>query len=482
MKASVFGAALRALGSRRLAVWLLVTICVYGGLATLIPQGGPSVPAVARWTRAYPFAEGLVGALGLHGAFGNPVFVAIMALLALSTTVCAAGRTTRAVSLWRGWGAVSPAAISRVRDHPQATMPVRSSAHAVAGGEPGADALDRVVAGLGRLGLSARRESDLVVGTKGRLGLLGSPLFHWSLALLIVVIGLGRLTRSEGLIRVAEGSSVIDQAAAYSWVEQGPLFGSHTRLRIAVKDVNLDYRSGGLDRGPAPLISLLSGDRSLATQRVYSNNPLRFGRLTVHMAGYGPAATIIAKGSDGAEIGRTDVFMQPSSASPSGVLPARFSLVTRGGAASVDVTVSVLVPRGVRRSTPTPLRERQVVLTSASPLLRGARVVLQNGETVTLTDGTGIEFAAPRYYADLTVVEDWSVIPIYVLFWAAAIGGGLSLLFPRQLAVVALSERAGALRLTACARRSGGSSVFLARVKETVADASQAAPTESEGQ
>lgn len=64
----------------------------------------------------------------------------------------------------------------------------------------------------------------LVAGWAGRIGLIGSPLFHWSLVGLFVAVVLGQATMSTGLIGVPEGRSVAEEADQYGTLEKGPSF------------------------------------------------------------------------------------------------------------------------------------------------------------------------------------------------------------------------------------------------------------------
>jgi cytochrome c biogenesis protein ResB len=464
-------AALGLLRSRRFATWLLGGVCAYMGLAALVPQGAGA--EVTAWARSNPLAERVALALGLHHAFVLPLFLGAVALLAMSTAACAWERSGRASAAWRRWGLVSDSSLDRLRTQPRLVVPTFDDRTARAS-DDGSAALDRAETGLRRIGLRVRREPDVLVGTAGRLGLLGSPLFHWSLVLLIVVVAAGRLTRFEGFIQLAEGSSVVDSRAAYRQPQQAPLFPGHTGLRIALENLALHYPVNGLDRGPAPLVAIHDGGRLLARQRVYPNHALQYGRLTIFMGeDSGPAATFVFRGADGVERGRATAAFEKDALAPDRPRSAQIGFAGRLGAPDTRITVTQLSRGSGAGSAPTPVKDRRVVLTSDSPLLPGGRAVLRTGQSARLADGSTIQFLAPRYYAVLSVVDDWSVPWIYALLGLALLGMALSAAWPTRTALVLVSRDEGAVTLHAAATQAGGSAPLLARVREALGSAAR---------
>jgi cytochrome c biogenesis protein ResB len=224
----------RVLRSRRLALWLILVLIAYAILGTLVPQasvgGGASV---AAWQAAHPVLALLTRLLGLHQAYSSPLFLGIIVVLACSTAACALERTAVSWRAMRRAGTISEGMLRRLRERPKLAFPVSGDS---------ADVLADVEGGLRRLHLRSRRGPKLLEASGGRFGLLGSPVFHVMLALLFVVIALGRLTRAEGFIGVPLDSSMRDTKASYGRLTEGPLYLGHTGYRIAASDLIFDYK------------------------------------------------------------------------------------------------------------------------------------------------------------------------------------------------------------------------------------------------
>ena len=106
---------------------------------------------------------------------------------------------------------------------------------------------------------------DTLAAMKGRYGPLGSPLFHWSLTALFVVVALGNLTRSEGLMGVPVGGQLPNHAEEYGRLERGPLYPDrYAGLFIEVPAMASGQVRDGVTIGSIPRVRLLSGGTAVA--------------------------------------------------------------------------------------------------------------------------------------------------------------------------------------------------------------------------
>ena len=206
----------RFLESARLATWLLVIVGVWSVVASFVPQGRPSEPAVAMWAAAHPTLERVVQATGLHQAFSTIPFIACVLVLAVSTILCAWRRTKVALGKMgalRRAAATDAASLADTHD-----VAVRCSA-----GLERSDALSIASRTLARLSVKTARRDDLLSAVSPGWSVWGSPLFHWGLVAMILVILIGSLQRSEGVMGVPVGQRKPDTPASYGVLRTGPL-------------------------------------------------------------------------------------------------------------------------------------------------------------------------------------------------------------------------------------------------------------------
>ncbi|MBA4370848.1 MAG: hypothetical protein C0418_04640, partial [Coriobacteriaceae bacterium] len=250
---------LKTLRSRRLAVGLLTGLALYSFAATLVPRGSPDSEQVREWAASHPIAERIAAPLAMHRAYGSPAFLLLAGLLTLSTVVCSFERTTQARRALRKTGELTESEIERLRVRPQAAMPVRADI------EPGA-ALASAADAIRGLGMRVRSDPRVAEGSAGRWGALGSPLFHWSLALLMLSAGAGQATRAEGFMGLPLQTAVREEHAGYLQISEGPLFGErHTGLDMVASDLVYQFVDGEVTRGPAPVITLLRDGAPVAS-------------------------------------------------------------------------------------------------------------------------------------------------------------------------------------------------------------------------
>ena len=289
----------RRLASPRLALGLLFALVLLVFLATLVPQGGPRTPEVARWAAAHPVAETVARTFGFHDAYTSPVFLACALLLALSTAVCSWRRTKVAAHRL---------ALVRSMTREQAQSLVRRPTFSVEleGGHTSAT-LEGVALAMRERRALVSVGDRYVGGGASRLGILGSPVFHWALVLVFVVLVWGQLTRAEGLMGVAEGEIKPNTQQSYGLIDSGALYRWRADLpSIGVEKVRFDNIVDGIDRGPTPTVVLYGPNGEvLARGAVYPNNPLRYKSFTVHPNDYGLAAVVSLVTSEGA-VSRAD--------------------------------------------------------------------------------------------------------------------------------------------------------------------------------
>jgi cytochrome c biogenesis protein ResB len=294
------------------------------------------------------------------------------------------------------------------------------------------------------MGLRVSERKGLVVAASRPWTVLASPVFHWAILLLILVILGGRLNRFEGIMGVPVGDSRPLAAGSFGFVDAGGLhsFPSSPNL-IRVDRLDLSYPVDGIDRGPAPTVSVVRPDGSVAASHVvYPNNPLRYGSLIIHPGetGLSPGFAIVSR--EGSEGARTDLLVDFVGVSPSGTSSAQFTLTAPSPADSIVGTVTVPLAKrdgAFVETVPNPAKATFTL----GPLAGGAPIAEQTlsaGEELKLPDGSSLRFLGLRHYARLGVVDDPSIPLMYAFLLLALVGLSVSILGAQSLAVVAVRK------------------------------------------
>ncbi|MDP2182339.1 MAG: cytochrome c biogenesis protein ResB [Actinomycetota bacterium] len=435
----------RLLTSRRLAVGLLATMAAWSAVAMSVPQASLDAAAASAWTASHPTLSAVARLLGLDSAFSSPLFGLALGILLVSTLTCAWERTRISLRGWRSAGTLSPGGLKRLQRNPELVV-------TIAPGTTVEQALSSAEDVARTLRLRVRRGPTLLEGSAGRVGLLGSPVFHWSLALLIAVIVAGRLTRAEGMVGVPVGERVLDAASSYRSLDAGPLYPGHSGLGITVDEVQESYSPDGLNLGVAVEVALWDGEREVARQLVYANHPLRYGTLMVHASDWGLAPSFSLEDSRGIETARSSALVD--------FLPGDS---VRTDVSGFDITDSSGESRfGVDVSVPLDAEEPSVEITVTDLVtsdVPGA-ATLGVGEAFELPDGEKLRLAAVPRYGRLSVADDWSVVPIYALFAFATVGLSLAILTPHRRVRILAVEAEGRVSLHVVVQHDRGSAVF----------------------
>lgn len=450
----------RTLRSPRFAAWLFVAALVWLVIGTTVPQTSLDAARVEAWAIEYPLVERVAGPLGLHSAFTHPLFLALMFLLAASTAVCAWDRTRFALRIMRAKGMVTPAQVARLRAAPPIDLsPAEES-------DPPA-ALGRASDRLRRMGLHSTAGASMLEASSGIWGVLASPLFHWVLVALIILIPVGRLTRSEGLMGVVVGASKIDERASYGNVTEGPFHRSFTGLQIGVEpDMVLNLKEGGVDRGAAPVVTLSRDGELVARQQIYPNRPLRHGSVTVHIVDIGVGVLHSLVTSDGVVV-TEQALLDRTESNPPTYDPYTAVYETDSGSTAASLTIGVPPASTLATSGP-PQERRRASIDAIGPTGESVSTLAAVGDTVDLGGGLGLRVDIIDYYARLSVVDDWSVTWIYALFVVGMVSVSISVLVPYRVVRVLLDTSSDTPVLRVETRHSRGSPEFDERVREAL--------------
>ncbi|MBN1193456.1 MAG: cytochrome c biogenesis protein ResB [Coriobacteriia bacterium] len=387
-------------------------------------------------------------------AYSRPLFIAIATALASATAACAWERTVSSSRLWRRGTGVTPGFVRTLTARPQIAV-------TIPGGADTTGILERVAARLGPLHLRVISGKGRVVGTSGRLSLVGSPLFHWCLVLLFVLVGAGRLTRSEGMIGIPVGSERVDAAGSYFWVDVGPLHGEDfSGVTIRVSELRLDYTAGGVSRGAAPVVELYDEGDLVGRRVVYPNSPLRYGSMMVHPSDYGLAGKFTLTGYGEPQV--VEVLYDFSKERPVAENHVPLEDNRPGGTLTLSTSIPLDIEEGLAEWVMPEEPRVDWVIDDAGITSMGT---VRPGESIDLGDGMVLTLDEVTHYARVSVVNDWSVYPIYATFALGMIGLALALLVsPKTVWVMVISD-ADKVALHARTRQGRGDRLFADAVR-----------------
>jgi len=441
----------KALSAPRFAAWLIAALTIYMIVGSIFPQRDLDRQRYAVWAAENPTLSAVTEAIGLDAPFVHPVFFLIVALTTLSTILCSIQRTERAIRIYRSVGVPSERKIKAVCRTPRFRMRL----------EPGREQelYGQAIESLRNLGLKVAKGPIASHGHSGAWGLFGSPLFHWSLVALFIVISGGMLTRSEGLMGIVAGHQRLDVEESYGLLQRGPLHGEMSGMIIGIEaGMPASYVLDGIDRGPAPVVYLKDGDRELARGRVHPNHPLRYSTYLIHLsdAGLGLVTTIVD--DDGAERS-SQVFIDKDPA----------DMMQWGTASEIFLDdQGAEVARATFATAPGTQKVR-VDVTRVDGTTDGK--VMGVGDTIDIKDGYSLRVDELGVYARLSIVDDWSLPYIYFLFTLATIAVGVSVLVPYRGVWVALDTTGDSPVVCVTVSHSRGDAYFVNSVKATIEQA-----------
>lgn len=256
--------ALRTLRRPVVIVSEVAALAIASGLAASLPQQ-PEASEVERFANAWPALGRVTAALGLHDMLTSWWFLALVAMCLLSLLAVQAQQWPRLRRTWRA--APDPAAFARAPYRREAPL---DSAREV----PAAPRLR----------------------SRGRLALLGSPVFHLGLVI-VMCAGIGRLLLyRDAVARVIEGETLAAAPDAFA-AERGGWLSAPIVLPAALHldGVRVEkYASGALEQLSANVTVLATPPRPT---RIAINEPLELSSVRVYLANDHGLAVLLERAS-----------------------------------------------------------------------------------------------------------------------------------------------------------------------------------------
>ena len=274
----------RQLTSMRTALFLLLLLALAAIPGSLYPQRSADPNGVRLYYDQQPEFAALLDSLQLFDVYTSVWFSAIYILLFVSLVGCVLPRTQGHLNALRAKPVETPQKLER--------MPAYLSVPAES------DRLDRAEQVLKARGFRVRRLEDSVSAEKGYLKETGNLVFHYSLVLLLIAVGVGGGFSFSGQRVLVEGDTFVNNLASYDAFSPGPLFFENELQPFSMTledfEVVYDLRNPANLGQPVDFVANVTLDDGLssANSDIRVNFPLEAPGANVFLTGNGFAPVI----------------------------------------------------------------------------------------------------------------------------------------------------------------------------------------------
>lgn len=274
----------RQLTSMRTALFLLLLLALAAIPGSLYPQRSADPNGVRLYYDQQPEFAALLDSLQLFDVYTSVWFSAIYILLFVSLVGCVLPRTQVHLNALRAKPVETPQKLER--------MPAYLS------GVAEADQLGRAEQVLKARGFRVRRLEDSVSAEKGYLKETGNLVFHYSLVLLLIAVGVGGGFSFSGQRVLVEGDTFVNNLASYDAFSPGPLFFENELQPFSMTledfEVVYDLRNPANLGQPVDFVANVTLDNGLssANSDIRVNFPLEAPGANVFLTGNGFAPVI----------------------------------------------------------------------------------------------------------------------------------------------------------------------------------------------
>jgi len=278
--------------SRKLAIILIVLIILFSILGTYIPQKSQIKPEFFDiWEKNNPTQAQIYDFLGLNHIYSSFIFISIATLLFINTLFCTKGMFTNAM---RRIDTVTQFQKKTFISSLDKNTLIKTKKNEM-------DVISSVKSVLSSNGYRVSINKNLIFAQKNRIGVLGIPLFHICVMLLMLAAVYGSTGRMEGDMRLIEGQNLSEDHGNYMFINEGPFFyENHQKFDISLEKFYADYTDEtGTPRGSAGKITIIENGRKMKTDIVYSNHQMTYNGYTLLGNVYGLAPLLILRNPDG---------------------------------------------------------------------------------------------------------------------------------------------------------------------------------------
>lgn len=293
----------RQLTSMRTAIILLLVLAIAAIPGSIFPQRMADPNGVTQWQSENPDLFPVLDAMSLFDVYLSPWFSAIYLLLFISLVGCVIPRIKHHLKALRARPPRTPARLSRLEDHREAT---RDATDADADAARSIDVAQKQLKALGyRVERYDKGRTYSVSAERGYWRETGNLIFHLALVGVLLVVGIGGSFAYTGQRVVVEGQTFVNTLLDYESMNRGR-FVSDDALNpyaMTLDSFDVTYQEyGSAASGQAGDFSANVSVRENGETRkdaVRVNHPLGVAGDQIYLLGNGYAPTITVRNADG---------------------------------------------------------------------------------------------------------------------------------------------------------------------------------------
>ena len=439
----------RSLTSMRTALILLFFLALASVPGSLFPQRGTSPLKVTQYLRDHPKAGQILDWLHMFDVFASPWFAAIYLLLFISLAGCVIPRSVEHARDMARKPPIAPRNLSRL----PAYTSWKSSVDPV-------QALTQSAKLLSGKRWRVRVTNEWVSAEKGYLRETGNLVFHMSLLIILLAVGLGGSMGFKGTVLVREGTGFADNVTQFDTFSPGRFFTPEklSPFSFELKDFAASYQVGGDQNGAARMfradVALRDTPESTPRDvRIEVNHPLRIQDTTVYLVGHGYSPTFTVRDRGGNVVWQDSAIFLPQDGNftSTGVIKVPDTVPQLGFQGFFLPTASADATFGPRSEFPAAGRPKVFLLAwtgdlgldsgvpqsvyrlETKKMKRVGTIAIKPGQGWRLPNGQGtITFDGFKEWASFSITRDpgkgWALTSSIL----AIIGLSLSLLIPRR--------------------------------------------------
>lgn len=439
----------RQLTSMRTALILLFFLALASVPGSLFPQRGTSPLKVTQYLRDHPKAGPILDWLHMFDVFASPWFAAIYLLLFISLAGCVLPRSVEHAREMFRKPPTAPRNLSRLPAHIVWSSPTEAT-----------DVLNQSAQMLRARRWRVRVTDEWISAEKGYLRETGNLVFHLSLLIILVAVGLGGSLGFKGTVLVREGSGFANNVTQFDTFSPGRFFSPDqlAPFSFTLKDFAATYQVGGDQNGAARMFraDVQVRDTPQATPspvRIEVNHPLRIRDTTVYLVGHGYSPAFTVRDAKRNIVWQDSAIFLPQDGNftSTGVIKVPDTVPQLGLQGFFLPTASEDATFGPRSEFPAPSKPKVFFLAWSGDLglddgipqsvyrletkkmKRVGTIALEPGQGWRLPNGQGtVTFDGFSEWASFSITRDpgkgWALIASIL----AIIGLSLSLLIPRR--------------------------------------------------
>jgi cytochrome c biogenesis protein len=388
--------------SRKLAILLIFLVIILSIIGTTIPQKSQLKPDVYNaWKNTHPEQSDIYEKIGFTNLFSSFIFLSIAFLLFINTAFCTLNMLAGAFRKLGNYPQFENNQYIKRLENNSVLKTEKEQVHIIS----------EINSVLKERGYKISQQQNCIFAQKNRLGILGTPLFHVSILIIILAVVYGTTSRMEGDMRLIEGQTLSEVHANYMFINEGPFFNEgHKGFNITLQNFYANFNDEtNTPRGASGTLSIEKDGLIEKTDVVYSNHLMDYEGYTFLGNVYGMAPLLILRDQDGTVFSGS--YITATDQDESGRYVAYFNIGDTGLEGGLMVYMTTNLTSG--KITESDAVQEPIlflkVFDKGSEIYNGT---MKLNDTVQIND-KNLGFYDIKYWSNFYIVKDRSTIFVY---------------------------------------------------------------------